>query len=938
MDSAPNSPAPAPLPDSLFRDLLAASLTGVNVLRPVYDANGTIIDFALEYLNPAGQRMTGLAERPGGTLLTHFPHAIASGILAYYLRVYSHGATNVYETNYQADRLDNYFRLSARRSGEWLVVSFTDTSDQDRSAVEQALRESQAREKALRAETELQHDTLRRFVEQAPVAVAIYRGPRYRVELANTTTLAIWGRSLPDVLGRPVFEAMPEAATPDVVAIFDKVYTTGIAHTAHEQRTIIDRNGQPEEVYWNCVFQPEFDSDGRVSGIRSVGTEVTGQVRARQQVQQFNQELEARVAERTRQLAETQAAALAAAERRAQEREELYQVLEQTPAAIAITRGPDHRYVYVNPTSLTLFAGRQLLGNTVAEVLPEAGPVGLLALLDQVYATGETFSGTEHPLGFTSHAPGPDQIRYFNFTYQAYRENGTIVGISTFAYDVTEQVRARQREQESQLQIRAIMEGIPFPINVCVGPDLDIQMANQAMLTAWGKGPDVFGRRFADVLPELMEQGITAQLHQVMNSGEPLHQRNQQIEVVIEGTPQTFYYNYSLVPLRDSQGQVYGILNTAADVTDLGVAHQRLEALAGELLESEARFRTMADAAPNLVWAVYPDSSIRYINRAFLDFVGVENEQQYLATGWSAYVPADEFDQAQATLTQAIKQLLPYAMEHRMRRYDGEYRWLLAQGAPSYLQNGELYGYVGSAIDITDLKQANEQLRRTNADLDNFIYTASHDLKAPIANIEGLLYLLGEELPPAVAADQAIAPTLARMVESVERFKRTINHLTEVSKLQKEYAPSTVAVEVAAVVEDVRRDLQPLLQETAAQLVVAVEEVPWVQFSEKNLRSVIYNLLSNALKYRHPDRPAQVALRARVQPGYTVLEVQDNGLGIHPDQQPRLFTMFQRFHTHVEGTGIGLYMVKRMVENAGGYLEVNSQPGTGTTVTVYLPY
>ncbi|UOQ82506.1 sensor histidine kinase [Hymenobacter sp. 5414T-23] len=176
------------------------------------------------------------------------------------------------------------------------------------------------------------------------------------------------------------------------------------------------------------------------------------------------------------------------------------------------------------------------------------------------------------------------------------------------------------------------------------------------------------------------------------------------------------------------------------------------------------------------------------------------------------------------------------------------------------------------------------------------------------------------------------------MLESVERFKRTISHLTEVSKLQKEYAPATVAVDLAAVVEGVRRDLQPLVKETAAQLVVAVEQVPWVQFSEKNLRSVVYNLLSNALKYRHPGRPAQVELRARVQPGYTVLEVQDNGLGIHPDQLPRLFTMFQRFHTHVEGTGIGLYMVKRMVENAGGHLEVKSQPGVGTTVGVYLPY
>lgn len=130
----------------MLRDLLDVSLTGVNVLRPVYDPAGEITDFAIEYLNPAGQRMTGLAERPGGTLLTRFPATIATGILAYYRRAYADKNAGSYEVNYQADELDNYFRLAARRSGDLLVVSFTDTSDQDRSAVEQALRESQAAE------------------------------------------------------------------------------------------------------------------------------------------------------------------------------------------------------------------------------------------------------------------------------------------------------------------------------------------------------------------------------------------------------------------------------------------------------------------------------------------------------------------------------------------------------------------------------------------------------------------------------------------------------------------------------------------------------------------------------------------------------------------------------------------------------------------------
>jgi PAS domain S-box-containing protein len=356
------------------------------------------------------------------------------------------------------------------------------------------------------------------------------------------------------------------------------------------------------------------------------------------------------------------------------------------------------------------------------------------------------------------------------------------------------------------------------------------------------------------------------------------------------------------------------------------------------LQESEARFRTMADAAPNMVWAVHPDSSIRYINRAFLDFVGLDSVEQYVATGWAPYLHPDELELTRYTLAQAIAQRQPYVLEHRLRHHDGQYRWLLAQGAPSYLADGELYGYVGSAIDITELKQTNEQLKRTNVDLDNFIYTASHDLKAPISNIEGLLYLLQEELPPQVTQDAEIGPTLTLMLEAVERFKRTIDHLTEVSKLQKENAPATTLVNLVAVVEDVRRDVLPQLEAAGAKLFVDVSALPPIQFSEKNLRSIVYNLLSNAVKYRSPARPPRVDVRGHVRAGHTVLEVHDNGLGIAAEHLPQLFTMFQRFHDHVEGTGIGLYMVKRMVENAGGRIEVHSQLGAGTTFFVYLPH
>ncbi|RZK32862.1 MAG: hypothetical protein EOO57_14540, partial [Hymenobacter sp.] len=182
--------APVPLADLFTPEdwfaLLDVSLTGIHLVRPVYGPDGTtIVDFAIEYLNPAGQRMTGLLEQPGGTLLGRFPHALAEGIFAYYRRVFETGEQLTYQTNYQADGLDNFFKFSARRSGAHLLVSFTDTGDEDRGAVEEALRKSQAAEQAARAEAEQQRQRFQEVLTQVPAYIAVYQGPNHIYQFVN---------------------------------------------------------------------------------------------------------------------------------------------------------------------------------------------------------------------------------------------------------------------------------------------------------------------------------------------------------------------------------------------------------------------------------------------------------------------------------------------------------------------------------------------------------------------------------------------------------------------------------------------------------------------------------------------------------------------------------------------------------------------------------
>jgi PAS domain S-box-containing protein len=498
--------------------------------------------------------------------------------------------------------------LDAAGQVQFIIQSVQDITA--RRLAERELRDSQASELAARADAEQQRAEFRHFIEQAPVAVAIYRGPQHRVELANDTTLAIWGRPREAVLGRPVFEVMPEAATPEIVALFERVYTTGTPHTAHEQLTFIHRHGRQEEVYWNFVFEPQRDPDGRVTGIFTVGTEVTEQVRARQQVEQLNRELEARVAARTQEALALQAEVLAAAQRQVQERETFYQVFEQTPASIVLLRGPEHRVEYHNEAYQQLFPGRQMRGRTIAEIQPDAAEQGFVALLDGVYQTGETFVGRELQLDIEQ-PDGGRKENYFNFTYQAYRDNGQIAGVSVFAYDVTEQVRARQQREAQQQQLHALFEQAPIGICIQAGPNLVYEFVNPSYQRLV-PGRTLLGRPLYEALPESQGTEVEALLQRVYETGET----QQALEFLVPvaradgGELENRYFTIVLQARHDEQGRVNGVLNFVVEVTEQVQGRVQAELSREEL----KRFKFMADQARDLFILMREDGTFAYLN------------------------------------------------------------------------------------------------------------------------------------------------------------------------------------------------------------------------------------------------------------------------------------------------------------------------------------
>jgi signal transduction histidine kinase len=172
--------------------------------------------------------------------------------------------------------------------------------------------------------------------------------------------------------------------------------------------------------------------------------------------------------------------------------------------------------------------------------------------------------------------------------------------------------------------------------------------------------------------------------------------------------------------------------------------------------------------------------------------------------------------------------------------------------------------------------------------------------------------------------------------ESVDRFKNTIKDLTDITKIQKDMQDDVEDIDPKEVINDILLSIREMVLAHKADVKIECEPCPTIRFSRKNFKSIIYNLITNGIKYHHPERDPLITVKLQDIDDRILLSVSDNGLGIPKSKQSKVFSMFKRFHDHVEGTGIGLYIVKRIVDNNKGTIELESEENKGTTFKVYL--
>jgi len=235
-----------------------------------------------------------------------------------------------------------------------------------------------------------------------------------------------------------------------------------------------------------------------------------------------------------------------------------------------------------------------------------------------------------------------------------------------------------------------------------------------------------------------------------------------------------------------------------------------------------------------------------------------------------------------------------------------------------------------------ELEKTHLELKKVHNDLDNFVYAASHDLRGPVSNIEGLLSSLRDSFPPDLLEDEDVNTIIDLINVSIARFKVTITDLTEIVKTEKSINDDLNTFNIRDIIEDVKLDIRDMIENSGVIFNIVDDGDTMVSFSRKNLKSIFFNLISNAIKYRSHERIPEVGIRIGRDNEYIVVSVSDNGIGFNPNDKEKVFEMFKRLHDHVEGSGVGLYIVKKIVDNSGGKIEVETEEEKGSTFSVFI--
>ncbi len=752
--------------------------------------------------------------------------------------------------------------------------------------------------KQAQAALEAQGRRLTSILNQLPLTISTIEGDDLRFTFLSARAKEQMGPRA--IVGRPVAECLPEIAAQGYTALLAQVRDTGRPVLGYEERSeLLDpATGALREVFNNYGFLPLHGADGAIAGVLTYGLNVTEQV-------------------------QTRAAAAAANQR--------LRLLTESLPLVVYEADAEGRTLYLSPQWLAYTgqdpAAFEAARDWAAALHPDDLP-GLAAPFAAALAAGRPY---EAEFRVRRH---DGQFRWHLTRASPQRDAaGAVLRWHGSTVDIDDQKQVQDALAEREAQLRLLTETIPQLVWT-VEADGRTSYVNQRFAAYTGLDVAALAARgWNNILhPDDLDRTLAEFGRQLAAGGELNLEGRLRHHA---GGPYRWFLHRTTAQ-RDAQGGLVRWFGTSTDV-------QQQHDLQERLAHNEAELRVQAESLPQQIWTAGPAGVLDFYNHRTVAYLGA-NPAQDPALTWGDFLHPDDRAAATARWLAALAGGRFYEAEFRLRRYDGAYRWFLAQAqARRHPATGQVLRWYGTNTDIEDQKRAqrllveqNTRLKRTNADLDNFVYTASHDLKQPVTNMAGIFAELART---ATFADPDAPQLLAMFDRSLAQIYDTIDDLAAIVRVQR---PTSVqareAVALGGLADQVVASLRDQATRLGATFAFDFTACASVRAVRANLQSVFFNLLSNALKYADPARPPRVRVSCAPDPatGRPVLIFADNGLGLDLAQVGgRLFQQFARFHSHVEGSGMGLYLVNRIVEAAGGKVSVESQVGVGTTFTIY---
>ena len=632
-------------------------------------------------------------------------------------------------------------------------------------------------------------------------------------------------------------------------------------------------------------------------------------------------------------------------------------MIEQAPVAIALTRGADMIFESINLPMLKNIDRKSkddIVGKKLVEALPELANQPIFDILTNVLQTGETFRGNEVPAELN--IDGILQQRYFNLSYSRIVEASGESSVMHMSVDVTEQVLARKKIEESEGRFRLLADASPNLIWM-LNPDGAYKYVNKTTLHFLG----ITQEQMAECgwapfqHPDDLEATAQAVTKAIQNC-QPYEMEHRQLHKSGE-------YRWVLskaIPAYDVNGNVYAYVGSSIDIHEAKKSRQELQTALEQV-------RLSKEAAELGTFDMDVESGGMHWDDRCRTLFGISHHLPVsFDEDFIKRLHPDDQERVLEVVHRSFDKSLSngnYDVDYRtIGAEDGVLRWVRAKGKVYFNGQEKPVRFIGSVLDITaqmtalqkieqtveertrELAQANEnlhvinkELQRSNQNLEEFAHAASHDMKEPIRKIHFFTHQLREQLSHHL--NEAEIRSFSRIENATQRMGNLIDDLLLYSHVSQR-PHDTEAVDLNEKVQRVLEDLELDIEEKKA--VVHVGKLPRVQGYRRQLQQLFQNLISNSLKYSKAGEAPKIDITAKQveRSGmlYHTIKVSDNGIGFEQQYAEKIFQMFSRLHGKAEysGTGVGLSIVKKVVENHDGFIEVESKPGVGSTFVIYL--